>query len=225
MRPVTQQCEVTLYGEAMTTTSPRTRNRRGEGGRLRDDILRAGVEILDESGDEQAVTLRAVARRVGIAAPSIYVHFADRQAILYAIAVEAFDELATALTTARDAAAPDPPARLRATCDAYLDFAVRRPQRYQVMFGGVWNSRAAVDTGALTPDEAAALGADTLAVLADCLVDCAADGSSTSTDPAADAVAVWLGLHGLAHQRVVAPSFRWPGDIADRLVTALARLH
>jgi AcrR family transcriptional regulator len=207
------------------TTSPRTRNRRGEGGRLRDDILRAGVEILDESGDEQAVTLRAVARRVGIAAPSIYVHFADRQAILHAIAVEAFEELTATLTAARDAAPPDPLSRLRATCDAYLDFAVRRPQRYQVMFGGVWNSRTAVATGALTADEAAALGSDTLAVLADGLAGCIADGSSTCTDPAADAVAVWLGLHGLAHQRVVAPSFRWPSDIAARMVTALARLR
>ena len=118
------------------TTPTRTRNRRGEGARLRDDILAAGVALLDETGDEQAVTLRAVARRVGIAAPSIYVHFADRQAILHAIAVTAFTELTDWITDARDAAdAADPVARLRATCDAYLDFAEQRPQRYQVMFG------------------------------------------------------------------------------------------
>src|SRR5690348_4662738 len=101
----------------------RERNRRGEGGRLRADIVRAGADLLDESGDEQAVTLRAVARRVGITAPSIYAHFADRQAILLAVAVEAFAELHEQLELARDGADADPVARLRAACAAYLEFA------------------------------------------------------------------------------------------------------
>lgn len=206
------------------TTPTRTRNRRGEGGRLRADILRAGVELLDETGDEQAVTLRAVARRVGIAAPSIYVHFADRQALLYAIATEAFQELTGWIAQARDTAADPAVARLRAVCAAYLAFAVERPQRYQVMFGGVWNSRTAVAAGDLTADQVADLGQDTLAVLAGCLRACVVEKSSASTDPTADAIALWLGLHGLAHQRTAAPSFGWPVDIADRLVTALARL-
>ena len=52
-------------------TAPRTRNRRGEGNRLRDEIVTAAVELLDETGDEGTVTLRSVARRVGIAAPKI----------------------------------------------------------------------------------------------------------------------------------------------------------
>ena len=89
----------------------------------------------------------------------------------------------------------------------------------------MWNSRNAVAAGALTTDQAETLGADTLSVLADCLTACAAAGSSSTTDPAADAVAVWLGLHRLAHQRVAAPSFRWPTDIVDRLVVALGRLR
>lgn len=206
------------------TTPTRTRNRRGEGGRLRADILRAGVELLDETGDEQAVTLRAVARRVGIAAPSIYVHFADRQAILHAIAVEAFAELTAWLTEARDAVTGPAEARLRAVATAYLTFATQRPQRYRVMFDGVWNSRAAVAAGDLTPEQTAELGQDTLAVLAGCLRDCVGEHSSTSDDPTADTVALWLGLHGLAHQRTAAPTFHWPTGIADRLVTALARL-
>lgn len=207
------------------TTPARSRNRRGEGGRLRDDILRAGLDLLDETADEQSVTLRAVARRVGIAAPSIYVHFADRQAILHAIAVEAFGDLTAWITAARNAAPTAPVRRLRMTCDAYLDYARRRPQRYRVMFGGVWNSRNAVEAGDLTAHQAEILGADTLSVLAGCLAACAADGSSTTTDPASDAVALWLGLHGLAQQRSAAPSFRWPADIVERLVTALARLR
>lgn len=68
--------------------------------------------------DEQAVTLRAVARRVGIAAPSIYAHFADRQAILLALVRDAFAELGRELSAADAAAGPDPEQRLRAACTA-----------------------------------------------------------------------------------------------------------
>ncbi|MCO1659294.1 TetR/AcrR family transcriptional regulator [Pseudonocardia humida] len=202
----------------------RERNRRGQGGRLRDDIVRAGAELLDEAGDEQAVTLRAVARRVGITAPSIYAHFADRQAILLAVAAGAFAELDEQLRRARDAADADPVARLRATCAAYLEFARTRPQRYRVMFGGVWNAEQAVAGGSITQAQATELGQDVLGLLIAELRACVESGASRSTDAAADAVALWLGLHGLAHQRTAAPAFPWPPDIADRLVTTLAHL-
>ncbi|MDT7668253.1 MAG: hypothetical protein QOC74_1036, partial [Pseudonocardiales bacterium] len=43
-------------------------------------------------------------------------------------------------------------------------------------------------------------------------------------DLSADAVALWLGLHGLAHQQSVTVSFPWPPDITERLVVALAHL-
>jgi hypothetical protein len=46
----------------------------------------------------------------------------------------------------------------------------------------------------------------------------------THPDLSADAVALWLGLHGLAHQQSVTVSFSWPPDITERLVVALAHL-
>jgi len=54
--------------------------------------------------------------------------------------------------------------------------------------------------------------------------DCVAAGVSASADPPGDAVAVWLGLHGLAHQRTVTHRLPAPPDIEDRIVTALAHL-
>ena len=53
--------------------------------------------------------------------------------------------------------------------------------------------------------------AEAMRILAGCL----ATGRCTSTDPAADAVTLWLGLHGLAHQRAIAPAFPWPADIVQ----------
>jgi hypothetical protein len=53
---------------------------------------------------------------------------------------------------------------------------------------------------------------------------CVTAGQATSIDPYADSIALWLGLHGLAHQRAVTVAFPWPSDIADRIITALAHL-
>lgn len=215
---------------ATTAPAPTTRpgpvrrpNRRGEGARLRGEILAAAGQVLDVSQDEHAVTLRAVARQAGIAAPSIYAHFADRQAILLALAQDAFADLADRLGAA-SVAGDDPVVRLRASCEAYLDHAVARPQRYRLMFGGLWSAADAVASSAVPATAVEALGQDVLAVLAGRLQACVEAGASTSAEPAADAVALWLGLHGLAHQRAVSTAFPWPADIVDRVVGPLARL-
>lgn len=201
----------------------RVRNRRGEGGRLRDDIVAAAVELLDEAGDERAITLRSVARRVGIAAPSIYRHFPDQPAIMLAVVQREFAELGDNLRSAVEKAGSDPRQRLYAVCTAYLDFARVHPERYRTMFGGLWIPD--LDSSSLTEADMAALGDGTMEILVAALADCAAAGQSAGTDPPGDAVALWLGLHGLAHQRAVSPSFPWPDGIADRIIIALARLN
>ncbi|MFE3826335.1 WHG domain-containing protein [Streptomyces sp. NPDC059092] len=195
----------------------RARNRRGEGGRLRAEILAAAAELLDAGGDPRSVTLRAVARRAGITASSIYPHFDGRPALMLQVLRQAFAELSALIRSALDTAGDDPQDRLNTVCLAYLDFARDHPERYRVMFGG---------TGAplATAGDPGPLGEEAMRILAGCLADCRAAGHCTSTDPAADAVALWLGLHGLAHQRAVAPSFPWPADIGRRVAFPLSHL-
>ncbi|MCK2243495.1 MULTISPECIES: TetR/AcrR family transcriptional regulator [unclassified Crossiella] len=200
----------------------RARNRRGEGARLREEIVTAAVALLDETGDESAVTLRAVARQVGIAAPSIYRHFPDQPSIMLAVVQQAFDELAEQLRVARDAV-DEPRARLFAVCMTYLGFAQLHPGRYRTMFGGLWMPD--LDNSVLTESDMTALGQASLGLLAEALADCVAADLATSTDPFADSVALWLGLHGLAHQRAVTVVFPWPADLAERMITALAHLR
>lgn len=208
--------------EQPATTTTRTRNRRGEGSRLRDEIVAGAVALLDETGDETSVTLRAVARRVGISAPSIYRHFADQPSIMLAVVEQAFDELEVELRGAWEAAGNDPRARLFAVCTGYLEFARKRPGRYRTMFGGLWMPD--LEASSLTEADMQALGQGSMRLLADVLDDCVAAGIATSTDLSADAVALWVGLHGLAHQQSVTVSFPWPADITERLVVALAHL-
>jgi AcrR family transcriptional regulator len=207
-----------MYQESTT----RARNRRGEGARLRDEIVAGAVALLDETGDETAVTLRAVARRVGIAAPSIYRHFADQPGIMLAVVEQAFDELTAELRAGQAAAGGDPRARLFAVCTGYLEFARKHPGRYRTMFGGLWMPD--LEAGSVTEADMQALGQGSMQVLVEALDGCVAAGVAVSTDVPADAVALWVGLHGLAHQQSVAASFPWPADIAERLVVALAHL-
>lgn len=110
-------------------------------------FLRLQRSCWTRGGSEEAVTLRAVARRAGIATPSIYAHFADRQSILLAIVQDAFAELSHRL--AKSATAADPAVRLHAVCAAYLDFAATSPQRSRVMFAGVWSAAQALDDKAI----------------------------------------------------------------------------
>jgi AcrR family transcriptional regulator len=208
--------------DAAQTKPTRARNRRGEGGRLRGEIISAAVELLDEAKDERAVTLRSVARRAGIAAPSIYPHFPDQPAIMFAVVQQEFVALEVGLRAALGEAGIDPRTRLRTVCDTYLEFALTYPERYRTMFGGLWIPDLV--TSSLTEHDLATLGDAVMEILIDALRECVDAGHAVSDDVPADAVALWVGLHGLAHQRAVSPSFPWPADIVDRLIRSLAHI-
>ncbi|MBP2475944.1 AcrR family transcriptional regulator [Crossiella equi] len=200
----------------------RIRNRRGEGALLREEILIAATALLDAGGGERAVTLRAVANRAGISAPSIYRHFPDQPTLMLAVVRQAFADLARRIRTASEQAGPGPRPRLFAVCAAYLGFARDHPERYRAMFDGAW--QPVVGAGGLTTDVLVNLGAEALGVLADLLRQCAAEGQCTSDAPEHDAIALWLGLHGLAHQLSVARAHPWPADITQRIALPLAHL-
>ncbi|MFJ9624900.1 TetR/AcrR family transcriptional regulator [Streptomyces sp. NPDC101181] len=202
----------------------RVRNRRGEGGRLREDILDAASALLDETGDERAVTLRSVARKVGIAAPSIYRHFSDQPAIMLAVVEREFAALADHLRDVAENAAADPRDRLYALGHAYLRYAQDHPGRYRTMFGGLW--MPTLGESSLTEEQLTGLGASAIRVLADALADCVAAGESTVTDPELDAVTLWVAMHGLAHQYTVIRVFPWPAQsVADAIIARVAKLN
>lgn len=206
---------------ATRSETSRTRNARGEGARLRDEIVEAAAGLLEETSDSSAVTLRAIARAVGIAAPSIYRHFDSQPAIMLAVVDGAFDSLTQALRTAVEGAGDDPREQLLAGCHAYLAFAAEHPGSYRAMFGGVWVPEL---DEVVTEDRLRSLGTASMAIIGDVLARCVVTGSSSSDAPEIDAVALWLGLHGIAHQRASTRIFPGPEGIEIRIVTALARL-
>jgi AcrR family transcriptional regulator len=105
-------------------------------GDLRQALVAAAAAIL-EKGGPHAVTLRAVAKRVGVSQAAPYHHFADKEAILAAVAEEGFAQLAVFMDDARAVAGSSPGARLRATGLGYVRFATRHPSHFQLMFAGI----------------------------------------------------------------------------------------
>ena len=75
-------------GTAAASPGPvqrRSRSRRGEGDLLCDEILAAAERILIETNDQAALSIRAIASAVGVTPPSIYLHFADRNDLVFAV--------------------------------------------------------------------------------------------------------------------------------------------
>jgi AcrR family transcriptional regulator len=199
------------------TSAARVRNARGEGARLRADVVRAARSLLERSGTEDAVTLRATAREAGIAAPSIYAHFADRRAMIEAVVSEAFAEFTTTVIGALRGVT-DPAERLRAGCRAYVRFGHEHPATYAMLF-----TRH-------RPSELPTVGTDAarvFQVLVDAIADCASAGRSPSADPRRDAVALWLGLHGMAALPPAHPRFPWPEteSLLDDLIARLVPIR
>ncbi|MFC5954894.1 TetR/AcrR family transcriptional regulator [Streptomyces pratens] len=95
-------------------------------------IITAARELAEAEGWE-AVTTRRLAERVEYSQPVLYSHFSGKDAIVRAVAIDGFGELAAHLRRARPSDL-EPRQALHAVCRAYLEFATERPALYQAMF-------------------------------------------------------------------------------------------
>lgn len=102
-------------------------------GDLRAALVQAGRDIVAAHGLAE-LTLRAVARRVGVSATAPYRHFASLEALLGAVAVQGFREFAQALRLADNF--PDPSTALLGQGVAYVRFALEHPGLFRLIFGG-----------------------------------------------------------------------------------------
>jgi AcrR family transcriptional regulator len=119
----------------LVTEGRRSRARRGEGGRLREDILAAAEELLLCSGDAGSLSIRAIANAVGVTPPSIYLHFADRNELVFEVCDRKWRELATLLDDAV-VGLTDPLERIERRGRAYAEFGITHPEHYRVLLGG-----------------------------------------------------------------------------------------
>jgi len=144
-------------------------------------ILRETRALAREAG-WGAVTMRAVAERSGLTAPSVYEQFAGKDALLAAVAAAGFAEMATALRT-------DAGGGLRRCAQRYWRVAESEPALYELMFHRPLTLRFA---SATTPPELH----DGFAALASHVVVAARDLGVTLADPDTATEAWWSMLHG-----------------------------
>lgn len=98
---------------------------------MRDEILDATTELLLETGHAKAVSIRSVARRVGVTPPSIYLHFDDKDALLDAVCARYLAKLDHEMQRVA-AGQPSAAEVLRAQGLAYVQFALKTPELYRI---------------------------------------------------------------------------------------------
>jgi len=196
-------------------TVTRRRSPRGQGEQLHAQILAAAGELLAESGREDEVSIRAVADRVGVTPPSIYLHYADKDALLDAVCVEAFTDMHEAMAKAGAGAEDDPVAALAAQGRAYIAFARSRPEHYRLMF----MRRPGHDLE--MPTEAEITATAGLSSVIDTLSVAQRKGViDASEDPIRVALTLWSAVHGVAALLIAKPHFPWgdTDELIDRVV-------
>lgn len=182
------------------TVPRRSRARRGDGERLREEILLAAEALLIETNDQSSLSIRAIASRVGVTPPSIYLHFADRLDLLYAVAERHFLQLQAAMDAAADGVA-DPRQRLHRRGEAYLRYGLTHPEHYRLLM----MSRPD-DTPERYADERLADIAGLLPVIED-LKAARAAGQIGDRDPLEVAELLWMCMHGTVSLLISKPEF------------------
>jgi AcrR family transcriptional regulator len=190
----------------VSATETRQRARRGEGDRLRGEILAAAEELLIETADESAVSIRAIADRVGVTAPSIYRHFADKDTLILSVVESVFGRLDEALESAA-AAAVDPFDEIMRKGQAYVAFGLAHPEHYRLLFMCKDDRKESHDLDG--PAVAGAAAFNHLQETVERVLALAAPGVERP-DPFAMTCAIWSGVHGITSLRISMPSFPWP---------------
>jgi AcrR family transcriptional regulator len=181
----------------MTSTADRNRARRasgrrarrGDGPQLREEILDAAERLLIERGSMDAVPIRAVATAVGVTAPSIYLHFDDKDALFFAVCTRRFTEFGSALITATEGIT-DTVEQLQALGRAYIQYGLTHPEQYPVLFSGHIDARQHTDDVSTLP------GYQALQLLIDVVDRGMREGVLAPGDPNHVAVGLWSMTHG-----------------------------
>jgi AcrR family transcriptional regulator len=155
---------------------------------LREALLQAAIQLIAEIGPA-AFTLREVARRAGVSHNAPYRHFPDRDDLLAAVAAQGFRELNEAMLHAAEKQ-PSALGQLKYAGLAYVEFALRRPEHFTVMFDSPISKRA-------TPDSAEA-SEQAFGTLATLVKNCQDDGRLPSGDPGRLSLLAWSMVHGIA---------------------------
>lgn len=186
-----------------TARQRRTRSPKGQGEKLRAEILRATEELLVATGDDSAVSMRAIADRVGVTPPSIYMHFADKDELIFEVCNARWAEFNEAIDRAGELS-DDPVESLRLRGRAYIEFGLENPEHYRLLM------MTKSEEGHGDIEDLTKQGAIAFQHLVGAVTRCIESGAFREMDPFMASIALWAGCHGLTSLFVTSPNFPWP---------------
>ena len=190
---------------------PRDRYHHGD---LRRALLDEALRTIQKEGVE-ALTLRTIGVRLGVSRTALYRHFADKRALLSAVATEGFRLLRERLVEAWGSGGAG---GFNAMGVAYIRFAMANPPHYRVMFGGVVDSAPRDED--LTREGTAAFNA-----LLNAIVALQKESTVRRDDPVQLARFIWAAVHGIS-MLIIDGQFRHlQSEIDDLIHFAVQRLH
>lgn len=198
------------------TAARRTRARRGEGEKLREEILEATERLMIREGSADKVSVRDIAEEVGCTPPSIYLHFEDRDALIFAVCERIFQVL-EAVSRKASEGVTDPVEAVRRCGRAYVRFGLDHPEQYRIMF----MSRT---QGSMTPMLLERLKqASGFGLVVERAQRCVDAGMFPDEDAFFLACGLWSSVHGITSLLIAKPWFPWPE--IERLVDHVIDTH
>jgi AcrR family transcriptional regulator len=171
-------------------------------GNLRRVLLDEALSVIAEKGVE-GLSLREIASRVGVSHQAPYHHFADKTALIVALATEGMSLMDASMAAAEEAAHGDSRQRLLGIGMAYVRFAVERPDYYAAFTAPELQKSG----GSNQPQEAEG---DTWRRLLNAVLACQEEGVLPQGDPMILAVYLWSLVHGLAELWRLGPLDQMP---------------
>jgi AcrR family transcriptional regulator len=196
-----------LIPPAGTTSAPRQRAKRGEGDKLRGDILAAAERLLIQTGSKDAVSIRAIADACDCTPPAIYLHFADKDQLFVEVCSRRFRELDD-WTERAGRTTGDPLESLRLRGAAYVHFGLEHPEVYRLLMMTLHDGHID-DTGMES-------GRDAFMHLVEAVQRCVEAGALGDAEPYPASLVLWSGIHGMTSLFISFPNFEW-GE-RDRLI-------
>ena len=194
-------------------------------GNLRDALVEAAVEVVREGGPE-ALSLRELARRVGVSHAAAYRHFADREALVDAVAERALEALTAAMERGLAEVDDDDPVRrarrrLHATGAGYVEFAIAETGLFRLLFTAYPDPPEGKDGGKEGGKDSGEVGEDPYGMLNAALDDLVDVGYLRPDVRLGADVTCWSAVHGFAVLNVEGPLRGLPPAERDRALEGL----